>query len=172
MGENLTGFASTIGVAAWIVVSSTPACAQDASFGCKVLLCAAASAPSWSGIPYCVPVMNQLFSDLALGHPWPSCPEGGETSGIEYQPYLPCPEGTKAGDFGGYGRNQGVWTPNADGNLCGKVVVSGEGGGHNSAGQADKVVTMAREKRKEPYNVVVSPVGMKPITFWFDLHRG
>src|SRR5271168_2383035 len=29
-----------------------PAAAQDASFGCKVLLCAAAATPSWSGIPY------------------------------------------------------------------------------------------------------------------------
>lgn len=41
--------------------------AQDASFGCKVLLCAAASAPSWSGIPYCVPVMQALFRQLANG---------------------------------------------------------------------------------------------------------
>lgn len=46
--------------------------AQDASFGCKVLLCAAASNPSWSGIPYCVPVMTQLFRMLARGRPWPT----------------------------------------------------------------------------------------------------
>jgi hypothetical protein len=35
--------------------------AQDAEFGCKVLLCAAASNPSWPQMPYCVPVMNQLY---------------------------------------------------------------------------------------------------------------
>jgi hypothetical protein len=50
--------------------------AQDASFGCKVLLCAAATAPGWPGIPYCVPVMQTLFRQLAKGGGWPSCPEG------------------------------------------------------------------------------------------------
>ena len=32
--------------------------AQDASFACKVLLCAAATNPSWTQIPYCVPIMQ------------------------------------------------------------------------------------------------------------------
>ncbi len=34
---------------------------QDASFPCKVLLCAAATNPSWTGIPYCVPIMQQAI---------------------------------------------------------------------------------------------------------------
>lgn len=50
--------------------------AQDASFGCKVLLCAAATAPSWAGIPYCVPVMQQLIRQVARGGAWPVCLEG------------------------------------------------------------------------------------------------
>src|SRR5260370_24726162 len=70
-----------------------PARAQDASFGCKVLLCAAATAPSWSGIPYCVPVMRQLFTQLARGGGWPACTEG-DASPIGYQPYGDCPVGT------------------------------------------------------------------------------
>src|SRR4051812_25666267 len=62
-----------------------PAKAQDASFGCKVLLCAAASAPGWSGIPYCVPVMQQLFRNLAKGQGWPTCSEGNAGS-VGYDP--------------------------------------------------------------------------------------
>ena len=69
-----------------------PTSAQDASFGCKVLLCAAASAPSWSGIPYCVPVMQQLFTQLAKGGGWPNCAQG-DASPVGYQPYAACPEG-------------------------------------------------------------------------------
>ena len=63
--------------------------AQDASFGCKVLLCAAATAPGWSGIPYCVPVMQELFRQLARGRGWPVCQEG-RASGPGYEPFLPC----------------------------------------------------------------------------------
>jgi hypothetical protein len=81
-----------------VAVACTPvavpaANAQDASFGCKVLLCAAASAPSWSGIPYCVPVMRDLFHRLAHGGSWPTCSEG-HAGGLGYEPYFPCPSGT------------------------------------------------------------------------------
>lgn len=69
------------------------AIAQDASFGCKVLLCAAATAPGWSGIPYCVPVMQQLFRSLARGGSWPTCPEG-KAGRLGFEPYFPCPVGT------------------------------------------------------------------------------
>lgn len=54
--------------------------AQDASFGCKVLLCAAASAPGWTGIPYCVPVMQQLIRQVGRGGAWPVCLEGQAAS--------------------------------------------------------------------------------------------
>ena len=56
-----------------LMLGSPTTQAQDASFGCKVLLCAMSTNPSWSGIPYCVPVMNQLFSQLAVGGSWPVC---------------------------------------------------------------------------------------------------
>jgi hypothetical protein len=74
---------------------SEPSAAQDASFGCKVLLCAAATAPSWSGIPYCVPVMQQLFTQLAKGGGWPTCAQG-DASPVGYQPYGDCPAGAVA----------------------------------------------------------------------------
>lgn len=66
--------------------------AQEAAFGCKVLLCAAATAPGWSGVPYCVPVMQELFRQLARGRAWPVCQEG-RASSLGYDPHLPCPAG-------------------------------------------------------------------------------
>ena len=84
---------ATAGAAALaLVFSAAPAGAEDASFGCKVLLCAAATNPSWAGIPYCVPVMTQLFQTLRFGGAWPRCPEGN-ASGLGYEPYQPCPSG-------------------------------------------------------------------------------
>ena len=77
------------------ILLSQPAAAEDASFGCKVLLCAAAAAPSWSGIPYCVPVMQQLFTQLAKGDGWPTCAQGS-ASPVGYQPYDACPAGALA----------------------------------------------------------------------------
>lgn len=71
-----------LGSVAAVLVLAGAAKAQDASFGCKVLLCAAATAPGWSRIPYCVPVMEQLFSDLRRSRAWPTCAEAtiGSTS--------------------------------------------------------------------------------------------
>jgi hypothetical protein len=85
------GIGATV-LAACVTLPARPASAQDASFGCKVLLCAAASAPGWSGIPYCVPVMEQLFSNLAHGQGWPGCAEAS-ASGVGYDPYQACPAG-------------------------------------------------------------------------------
>jgi hypothetical protein len=82
-------------VASVVLVSSPlcqPASPQDASFGCKVLLCAAATAPSWSAIPYCVPVMRQLIALLAKGEGWPSCAQAA-ASPPGYQPYAAYPTG-------------------------------------------------------------------------------
>ena len=74
MIDNAKGILATLGVIASMELASPhPANAQDASFGCKVLLCALSSAPGWSAIPYCVPVMNQLFTSLAMGGGWPIC---------------------------------------------------------------------------------------------------
>ncbi len=75
------------------VSAEAPAKAQDAEFGCKVLLCAAASNPSWPSIPYCVPVMNQLYAMMrSLRFRWPVCTAAG-TGAPGYEPYQPCPIG-------------------------------------------------------------------------------
>lgn len=127
--------------------------AQEASFGCKVLLCAAATAPGWSGIPYCVPVMQTLFRQLAKGGGWPSCPEGN-AGGLGYEPYQACPAGltpAQAGTDGAVGISA---APN--GNLCVDLskpqqVCSGGDGGCTTT-----YPTTARDPRSDPYYVDIS----------------
>ena len=93
--------------------------AQDASLGCKILLCAAATNPDWSGIPYCVPPMNELFSILKKGGAWPTCPEG-DVSAVQYTPYLACPAGWLAGHFdtGTNNLGYGNFVPDSSGGSC------------------------------------------------------
>jgi hypothetical protein len=70
-----------------------PVIARDAEFGCKVLLCAAASNPSWPSIPYCVPIMNQLHAMMrSVRFRWPACAAAG-TGAPGFEPYKPCPAG-------------------------------------------------------------------------------
>lgn len=90
----MQGFIRSMTFSAILAVSAgPPAKAQDAEFGCKVLLCAAASNPSWPSIPYCVPVMNQLFSMMrSVRFRWPVCIAAG-TGAPGYEPYQPCPAG-------------------------------------------------------------------------------
>jgi len=60
--------AKVVGTSALIALATaTPSQAQDASFPCKVLLCAAATSPPWSQIPYCVPIMLQAIYMQAWG---------------------------------------------------------------------------------------------------------
>jgi len=61
-------FARAAGIFAIIPLNQiNPLYAQDASFPCKVLLCTAATSPSWTGIPYCVPIMQQAIYMQAWG---------------------------------------------------------------------------------------------------------
>lgn len=120
------------------------ALAANASFGCKVLLCAAASNPGWSGIPYCVPVMQALFRRLERGGGWPTCPEG-HASRLGYQPYAPCPAGMTAVSNG--------LVPSPDGDLCvdfSKRQTKCMGG---DTGCAISYPTMPRPRRADPYYV-------------------
>jgi len=103
---------------------SHPAAAQDASFGCKVLLCATAAAPSWSAIPYCVPVMQLLFTQLAKRDGWPPCAQGN-ASPVGYQPFDACPAGTvpiaanQVIASGREGDAMATYTASASGSECG-----------------------------------------------------
>lgn len=124
--------------------------AQDASFGCKVLLCAAASAPSWSGIPYCVPVMQTLFRQLAKGGGWPSCSEGN-ASGLGYEPYQACPAGLTAAQAAS---DAGAGVSAAEnGSLCADLTKPQQVCTGGDGGCATTYPTAPRDPRSDPYYV-------------------
>jgi hypothetical protein len=105
------------------VGADAPTIAQDAEFGCKVLLCAAATNPSWSSIPYCVPVMNQLYAMMrSLRFRWPVCTAAG-TGAPGYEPYQPCPAGWQESSSTRGSENGVSSSPLAGGNdLCARSV--------------------------------------------------
>ena len=75
----------------------TPVALAEDEFGCKVLLCAASENPSWRGVPYCVPVMAELYSMMnAWSFTWPVCTSAG-AGGPGYEQYDDCPAGWTAG---------------------------------------------------------------------------
>ncbi|WP_147307466.1 hypothetical protein [Mesorhizobium denitrificans] len=90
-----------------VALTPTGTRAQDASFGCKILLCVASQNPSWQGVSYCVPPVLKLLA-IRKVHPgyWPSCPEAG-THKPGYAEFEDCPAGTtpttinRASDHGG-----------------------------------------------------------------------
>jgi hypothetical protein len=140
------------------------AMAQDASFGCKVLLCSAATSPGWPSIPYCVPVMQTLFRILAKGGSWPSCPEG-RTSGLGHEPYQACPAGQTPVLAGGDGGN--TLTESPSGNLCADLakpqqVCSGD------TGCATTYATTPRATREQPYFVDITTANSVQ-RFYFSL---
>ena len=51
--------------------------AEEATFGCQVLLCAAGN---WSSIPYCTPVMAKALRNVRKGKGWPFCAQANMTS--------------------------------------------------------------------------------------------
>lgn len=126
--------------------------AQDALFGCKVLLCAAASAPSWSGIPYCVPVMQTLFRQLAKGGGWPSCSEG-TASGLGYEPYQACPAGLTAAQPASDG---GGVSPAENGSLCADLTKPQQVCSGGDGGCTTTYPTTQRDPRSDPYYVDIN----------------
>ncbi|WID99754.1 hypothetical protein QO058_30645 (plasmid) [Bosea vestrisii] len=146
---------------------STASVAKEASFGCKVLLCAVATAPSWSGIPYCVPVMQQLFRQLAKGGGWPPCPEG-QTSGLGHEPYLPCPAGWTQSDSA-IPRDETTAASSPNSSVCldlskpRRDCTSGSEGGCQTS-----YPSQSRQTRDEPYFVDIT-TGNGQQRFYFAL---
>ena len=158
-----------------------PAQAQDASLGCKVLLCAAASNPSWPSIPYCVPVMQQLFSRIAKGGGWPGCPEAGTSaSNVGYQPYQDCAAGSTAVSVPS---GQSSYASDPNGTSCATTrdfqnyqtqldaynrTLAAQNG---SAPQAPSLQTTARAANPNPYYVDLNTGGtsLGPSRFYFSL---
>lgn len=96
---------SKIAFVASIVLFIQPisASARDASFACKVLLCAAATNPSWTSIPYCVPIMQQALAMQAYGLAVGICVEamqGGGSNATQNQNSVVSGNGLTAGAGG------------------------------------------------------------------------
>ncbi|MBP2450082.1 hypothetical protein [Rhizobium leguminosarum] len=77
-----------------IAIAPTGPKAQDAEWGCQILLCAASQNPSWHGVPYCVPPMKKLIAAMSKpGFDWPICHQAkaGEPGREEFEE---CPAGS------------------------------------------------------------------------------
>lgn len=136
-------------------IASHSASAKDARFGCKVLLCPVATHPSWSGIPYCVPVMQQLRRREG----WPSCPEAGSSEGgVGYEPYLTGLLGLTAMTSPSDERH--ALTPDPHGALCADLSKPRQScdGGDRRGSKVD-YPTMARALRDQPYQADISTAG-------------
>lgn len=80
------------------VLAMSPATtkAEEASWGCQILLCAASQTPSWHGVPYCVPPMKKLITEMAKPKfKWPICEEA-KTGKPGFEPLEACPDGMTA----------------------------------------------------------------------------
>jgi hypothetical protein len=70
----LASIATILSAAAWFSLIDR---AEASEWGCKVLLCASSSNPSWRGVPACHPPMYRLISAMRRpGFSWPTCPRG------------------------------------------------------------------------------------------------
>ena len=160
---------------------------QDASFGCKVLLCAAATVPGWSGIPYCVPVMQGLFRQLAKGKGWPVCSQG-HASDLGYEPYQACQSGlpyqvtqtaASNGNNGSGQTSQTTYVADANGSLCIDPPASGTtacliaaadpGGNSPCAAISANSTPTQRSPRQNPFFVDITPKNARTSRFWFSL---
>lgn len=152
---------------AFAAIAASPVGAQDASFGCKVLLCAAASNPSWRGIAYCVPVMNQLFSMMRRrGFSWPICPEG-KTGAPQYEPFEACADGWTTVRV----EDHSVQS-DPDGTSCARPRAASEVARQSDRldRPQDRFEIMPRTQRSEPWYVTVD-AGDGQRRFYFNVER-
>jgi hypothetical protein len=147
--------------------AALPAGAQDASFGCKVLLCAAASNPSWRGITYCVPVMNQLFSLMKRrGFSWPICAES-KTGAPQYEPFEACAQGWTSVRV-----EEQLAQADPNGPSCARPRAASEAFNQSdgAGGPQNRFEITARTQRSEPWYVTVD-AGSGSRRFYFNVER-
>ena len=140
----------------WIVAfgfaaagSSFPAAAVASEWGCKILLCASSSNPSWRGVPACHPPMYKLISAMKRpGFSWPTCPEGGAGK-PGHERYADCPAGWVATTNPNSERHTGLKSHCARTvNLCGQ----GRNARSGRAGEScTRTEVVARRLRQDPY---------------------
>ena len=89
-------------------IAAESAVASD--YGCKVLLCLANPAGP-TAVTQCVPLIHQLWRDLAHipPRPFPTCDEARPAAAVQNNSYYdPCPDGTTALEAGGFALQQGM----------------------------------------------------------------
>ncbi len=148
--------------------SSAPAKAQDASFACKVLLSALSSNPSWMGVPYCGPVMSQLFSILNSGGSWPIC-DAANVSPVSYNPHGACPAGSSAVSLV-TSRSGSSYAADSAGGSCATPIASPSGmsGGCQSVAESGSqcLAISARPANPTPYSVDITTAnGVQQFSF-------
>ncbi|MBY5337071.1 hypothetical protein HFO99_24685 [Rhizobium leguminosarum] len=157
--------------------------ADDASWGCQVLLCAASQNPSWHGVPYCVPPMTKLIAAMKQpGFSWPICHEAkaGKPGREDYED---CPAGTTVGyssqgDDGWRGEpDQCIKTVDVcrtlidrNANMRQSGMTIGRGFGNGRDGCIQEAAT-PRPRRADPYFFdIPNDQGVKE-RFWFNLNH-
>jgi hypothetical protein len=160
-----------------------PAKAEDASWGCHVLLCAASQNPSWRGVPYCVPPMSRLIAAMKEpGFSWPICHEAN-TGKPGHEIYDDCPVGTTVG-YSSQGDNGWRGEPDqciktvdvcrspgqrgSDAGLRGTVIRRSFGDRGDSC--VEQIAT-PRPRRADPYFFDIPNDSGAKQRFWFNLNH-
>lgn len=136
-----------VGLATVTITVSGAAAASE--WGCKILLCASSSDPSWRGVPACHPPMYRLISAMKRpGFSWPICPEGGAGK-PGHEPYADCPAGWAATTDPNSGRRGSLKSHCARTvNLCSENRRTRSGRDGESCTRTE---IMARGLRQDPY---------------------
>lgn len=160
----------------------TTAKAQDASWGCQVLLCAASSNPSWRGVPYCVPPMVKLINAMKRpGFSWPICHEA-KAGRPGHERYDECPEGMIAVSSNDeHGRREQdtcmkrvntcrqPFPRTISGDQLGGTYTGHYGGGRNE--DCVQTISIPRPLRSDPwYFDIPNDKGVSE-RYWFNLRR-
>ncbi len=147
--------------------------AENVSWGCQVLMCAASSAPSWQGVPYCVPPMTKLIAAMKLPNfSWPICHES-KTGKPAYEPYEPCPEGYVAASYGEkhdiYSRCERTVKDKPNPNDYKDAEIKINYGGGDEQYISSYKISMKRKERDNPYYFdIPSDTGVTK-RFYFNL---
>ncbi|KJF65465.1 hypothetical protein RS75_22940 [Rhizobium nepotum 39/7] len=165
-------------------LSAVPAKAEDAEWGCQVLLCAASKNPNWHGVPYCVPPMRKLIAAMSRpGFSWPICHEA-KAGKPGRETYEDCPPGTTAGYSSRGGDNhwrgepdQCIETVNVcrpsgqhDGNTGSTGLTINRHFGRDGESCIQQIAT-PRPRRADPYYFdIPNDEGVKE-RFWFNLNQ-
>lgn len=156
---------ATAAVISGVVGLSFLSGAQADDWGCKVLLCASSSNPSWHGVPACHAPMHRLIDAMdGWNFKWPTCPEAG-TGGPGYERYAACPAGWSIG----YSENRrGV---QLEPDRCIRVKDMCARQHRVRRDQCRRTVSIDRPRRVNPYYFDIPDENGHHTRIWFALKR-